>query len=507
MLRKMSACAAALTLVWCAATPVAQAQALTDGVLVKLRKEPSVKVLSNADHARSLSAATQKTLQVYNGPAPDVRLVRGDGTVSDAELAAALQEADNVEYAAPNRIKQLQAVPNDPLFAQQWYFQSEVYGAVRVQGAWDITTGSPAAPVAVVDSGVCAGHPDLAPNLLPGYDFVNHAAGSAGSDCGTTSHGTMVSGLIAAAGNNSQGIAGLNWNGRILPVRVGGQQGISDAAAIAGIRWAAGMPVIGVPDNPHPVKVINASFGAEFGGLRAEGTCREIPNSPNSSPFWAKLASDLTGKGVMLVAAAGNNRQPVAEPANCPGAIAVAALTDDGYKAEYSSFGPDVFISAPGGMGCYGEPLLCGGLLTTIGSNGYSAETTAGTSFAAPLVSGAIALMLSANSTLTPNDVKAILKETARPFPYDPSLPLCSGTASEKCNCTTDTCGAGILDVEAAVRRAYDFGPSSSQPEVLPPEVQPAEESSGGGGGAADWLALFGLLGLAAGGKRRLRKA
>lgn len=503
MLHKMSGCAAALMLVWGAAA--SQAQALSDGVLVKLRAEPSVKVLSNADHARSLSAATQKTLQVYNGPAPDVRLVRGDGTVSDAELAAALQEADNVEYAAPNRIKQLQAVPNDPLFAQQWYFQSEVYGAVRVQGAWDITTGSPAAPVAVVDSGVCAGHPDLAPNLLPGYDFVNNAAGSAGSDCGTTSHGTMVSGLIAAAGNNSQGIAGLNWNGRILPVRVGGQQGISDAAAIAGIRWAAGMPVTGVPDNPHPVKVINASFGKPFGGLRAVGTCREIPNSPNSSPFWAELASDLTGKGVMLVAAAGNDRQPVDEPANCPGAIAVAALTDDGYKAEYSSFGPDVFISAPGGGGCYGEPFgLCGGLLTTVGSNGYSAEGVTGTSFAAPLVSGTIALMLSANSTLTPDDVKAILKETARPFPYDPSLPLCSGTYSEKCNCTTDTCGAGILDTEAAVKRAQNYVPPQPEPQPQP-QPQP-EPEQGGGGGAADWLAIFGLLGLAAG-RRRARKA
>ncbi|MBQ1658187.1 MAG: S8 family serine peptidase [Rhodocyclaceae bacterium] len=538
MLRKMTVCVAALMLVWGTSFAQTQAPVLTNGVLVKLRAEPSVKVLSNADHARTLSAAVKKTLKVSNGPAPDMRLVHGDGSVSDAALAEALRQAPNVELAVPNRFNDLQALPNDPYFGEyQWYLQANDYAAIRAQGAWDITTGSPSVPVAVVDTGVRPEHPDLAPNLLPGYDFTSYEIVLGGqlyldfsldgddidpdpSDPGdfrprciglmqrTSSswHGTMVSGLIAAAGNNSQGIAGLNWNGRILPVRVGGQQGISDAAAIAGIRWAAGMPVIGVPDNPHPVKVINASFGAEFGGLRVEGTCREIPNSPNSSPFWAELASDLTGKGVMLVAAAGNNRQPVAEPANCPGAIAVAALTDDGYKAEYSSFGPDVFISAPGGMGCYGEPLLCGGLLTTVGSNGYSAETTAGTSFAAPLVSGAIALMLSANSTLTPNDVKAILKETARPFPYDPSLPLCSGTASEKCNCTTDTCGAGILDVEAAVRRAYDFGPSSSQPEVLPPEVQPAEESSGGGG-AADWLALFGLLGLAAGGKRRLRKA
>lgn len=143
MLHKMSGCAAALMLVWGAAASQAQAQALSDGVLVKLRAEPSVKVLSNADYARSLSVATKKTVKVYNGPAPEIRLVRGDGTVSDAELAAALQEADNVEFAAPNRIKQAQAVPNDPLFAQQWYLQDKDYAAIRAQGAWELRPARP----------------------------------------------------------------------------------------------------------------------------------------------------------------------------------------------------------------------------------------------------------------------------------------------------------------------------------------------------------------------------
>ncbi|MBR4876244.1 MAG: S8 family serine peptidase, partial [Rhodocyclaceae bacterium] len=496
MLHKMSGCAAALMLVWGAAA--SQAQALSDGVLVKLRAEPSVKVLSNADYARSLSAATKKTVKVYNGPAPEIRLVRGDGTVSDAELAAALQEADNVEFAAPNRIKQAQAVPNDPLFAQQWYLQSGVYGAIRAQGAWDITTGSPSVPVAVVDTGVRPDHPDLKPNLLPGYDFVDMVEGAADPgdfipgdpDHPSSWHGTKVSGLIAAAGNNSEGIAGLNWNGRIVPVRSLGKGGGTDASLIAGVRWAAGLPVTGVPDNPNPVKIINASFGKRFGDLPEKGTCRVIPGSPHSSPFWAELASELIDKGVMLVVSAGNGDQglltggggvPVSEPANCPGVIAVAAVTADGYKTEYSSFGPEVFISAPGGEGCYGvgASLSCGGLWTTTnlgttvpGGNGYSAEGVTGTSFSAPLVAGTIALMLSANPALSADDVKVILKETARPFPYDPSLPLCAGTYAEKCNCTTDTCGAGILDTEAAVKRAQNYVPP--QPESQPqPEPQP----------------------------------
>ena len=408
-------------------------------------------------------------------------------------------------------------MPNDPLFAQQWYLQDKDYAAIRAQGAWDITTGSPAVPVAVVDSGVRPDHPDLKPNLLAGYDFVDMVEGAADPgdfipgdpDHPSSWHGTKVSGLIAAAGNNSEGIAGLNWNGRIVPVRSLGKGGGTDASLIAGVRWAAGLPVTGVPDNPNPVKIINASFGLPFGDLPEKGTCRVIPGSPHSSPFWAELASELTGKGVMLVAAAGNDSQPVSEPANCPGAIAVAALTDDGYKAEYSSFGPEVFISAPGGGGCFGGPLVCGGLLTTTnlgttvpGGNGYSAEGVTGTSFSAPLVAGTIALMLSANPALSADDVKVILKETARPFPYDPSLPLCAGTYAEKCNCTTDTCGAGILDTEAAVKRAQNYVPPQPEPQ---PQPQPEPEKDGGGG-AADWLALFGLLGLAAG-RRRARKA
>ena len=120
MLRKMRVCAAALMLLWCALPLVVQAQERTNGVLVKLRAEPAVKVLSNADHARSLSAAARKSVRVENGPAPDVRLVKSaDGTISDVALAQALQDAPTVEFAAPNRLKYSQAVPNDPLFAAE----------------------------------------------------------------------------------------------------------------------------------------------------------------------------------------------------------------------------------------------------------------------------------------------------------------------------------------------------------------------------------------------------
>lgn len=507
MLRKMSACAAALTLAWCATASVAQAQERTNGVLVKLRAEASQKALSNADHARTLSAAANAPVRVQSGPAPDMRLVKSaDASVSDAALAEALQNAGDVELAVPNRFKRLHATPNDPLFTEQWYLLANDYAAVRAQGAWDLTTGSHTVPVAVIDSGVRLDHPDLTPNLLPGYNFVdmNSDASDPGYDQPLMNecndgfpwvlwHGTKVSGLIAAAGNNAQGITGLNWNGRIVPVRVTsacgrGNAGAWDSDIIGGIRWAAGLPIDGVPANPNPARVINASLGGD-------ALC-----TPEES-LYSYLASELAARSVILVASAGNESTAVSNPANCPGVIGVGSVTPEGHKSDYSNFGPEVLISAPGGEHC-DDSFPCKSLITTTNfgiyapqDNGYSSLYVRGTSFSAPLVSGAIALMLSVNPSLTLDDVKYILSATARPFPQNAALPVCGGTNTKECNCTADTCGAGILDVEAAVRFAKDY---------VAPLPMPVPDN--GGGGAADWLALFGLLGLAAG-KRRLRKA
>lgn len=516
MLGKTSKCAAALLLVWGATASPAHAQVRTNGVLVKFHESSAMKTLSNADRARSLSAVANAPLRVDNGPAPDMRLVKSaDGSQSDVALAEALAASPDVEMAAPNQLKRLHATPNDPLFAsEQWYMQANDYAAIRAQGAWDITTGAPSAPVAVVDSGVRRDHPDLAANFLPGYDFVDMSSDPTDPGdgnpldphCRATSswHGTAVSGFIAAIGNNGQGIAGLNWRGRILPVRVSGEcSGAYDSDIIAGIRWAAGLPTVaGVPDNPNPVKVINLSIGGW-------GTCREGGASP--SPYPA-LMRDLRAKGVMLVVSAGNGSSNVVdEPANCEGAIGVAAVTADGYKADYSSFAPEVMISAPGGS-CNSR--LCKTLTTTTnlgtvapGANGYTSGKE-GTSFAAPQVAGVIALMLAANPALSADEVKTILKETARPFPSNPSLYTC-GRLVQECACTTSTCGAGILDAAAAVKRAKDRVSPQPQPQPDPqPDPQPApDDDNGGGGGAADWLALMGLLGLAAGRKRLMRKA
>src|SRR5207253_11028783 len=150
--------------------------------------------------------------------------------------------------------------------------------------AWDLQVGSPGITVAVVDTGITS-HPELAGRVLPGFDFITDAGeandgtgrDNDASDPGDATgdgecapgfpgqpsswHGTFVSGLIAANTNNGAGIAGIDWNAKILPVRVLGKCGGTFDDIAAGILWAAGLPVFGAPPNAHPAKVINMSLG------------------------------------------------------------------------------------------------------------------------------------------------------------------------------------------------------------------------------------------------------
>ena len=380
--------------------------------------------------------------------------------------------------------------------AGQWYLRApdeRFRSAVNAAGAWSRSTGT-GVVVAVLDTGILPAHLDLSANLLPGRDFVSDiptandgdgwdadpsdpgdwitAAEDASGEfrgCGAEDsswHGSKVAGIIAAVTQTAQGMAGAAPGGRVLPVRVLGKCGGYDSDIQAGMRWAAGLPVPGAPPNPNPARIINMSLGSA-------GAC--------SASYQAVIA-EVTAAGAVVVAAAGNSTgRAVGTPANCPGVIAVAGLRHAGTKVGFSDLGPEITIAAPGGN-CVniapGTPCLYPILSATnagtrgplAGSSSFtdSYDISVGTSFAAPIVSATVALMLAAQPGLRPEEVRSVLRATARPFPTtgadngpdDPApVPQCqapSGVDQLQCYCSTAVCGAGMLDAAQSTRAALE---------------------------------------------------
>ena len=420
-----------------------------------------------------------------------LRAERLPGESLAQQLARVRADAE-VEFAEPDMRRYPHAVPNDPLYTGQWYLQSRVDApsAIHAEAAWDAGTGDAGVVVAVLDTGVLFDHPDLkrahlGGRVLPGYDFISNAAVAndgngrdvdasdagdwvtqqesnqgqfAGCDVTNSSwHGTRVAGIIGARTNNAEGVAGGSWSPWILPVRVLGKCGGVDSDIIEAMAWAGGIHVDGVPDNPYPAKIVNMSLGA-FGSCGAA---------------YASVLSALGARGVLVVASAGNEGGPVGAPANCPGAAAVTGLRHAGTKVGFASLGPQVAVGAPGGncVNVAGGPCLFS-IDTTYNTgtqapaaHGYTNQTNVnvGTSFAAPIVSGIVALMAGANGNLGAAQLRARLREgVTAPFPQspDPTIPMCrvptgpNDLQTSECNCTTTTCGAGMANAQGALAAA-----------------------------------------------------
>jgi serine protease len=269
-------------------------------------------------------------------------------------------------------------------------------------------------------------------------------------------HGTRVMGVLGALTNNGVGVAGMTWNPYILPVRALGKCGGYDSDIMAGMQWAAGLSVTGVPDNPYPADIINLSLGGS-------GTC-------DASTGYPDLISTLTTMSVLVVASAGNESGPVDVPGNCEGVLAVVGLRNVGTKVGYSSLGAEAGVGAPAGN-CVNTSGAClrsidttvnlG--LTTPGTNSYTSETNPnlGTSFSAPIVSGIAALMRAVNANLTPPQLIARIKSSATAFPQPAGLPVCpmlSSDGSGECACPNDgsECGAGMVNALSAVKAALN---------------------------------------------------
>lgn len=344
----------------------------------------------------------------------------------------------NIEYVEPNYRDVKNLVPNDTSYGSLWGLTTPSYG-INAPSAWNVATGA-GVTVAVIDTGIRP-HADLAANILPGYDFIadsyysndgngrdadasdpgdNVSAGFCGYGEPADSnswHGTHVAGTVAAVGNNSQGVVGVAFNAKILPVRVLGKCGGTVADITDGMMWSVGLDVAGVPSNRNPAKVLNLSLG----GYRSNGLC---------DTAYRNAITAARDRGAVVVVAAGNDGEnsQYHAPANCASAITVAATIQNGRDADYSNYGSVVDVSAPGGDGIYGSSYNIYSTLnsgtTSIGADSYA--WYAGTSMATPHVAGTAALLFSKNITLTPAQVEAAIKNTATPFPA--GCAYCAGT-------------------------------------------------------------------------------
>ena len=351
-----------------------------------------------ASHAR-LGATVKRTYSALSG----LQLVRvAEGT----PLARTMHEYrsdPNVLYAEPNYILHALALPSDPDFPQQWSLMNTgqnggTPGAdIHATQAWDITTGSPSAVVAVIDSGIDYTHPDLARNMLS-TTFCNpngtSASGGASSCYGIApvynssdpmddlGHGTHLAGIIGAVGNNGIGVSGVNWNVKLVACKFLDSTGLGTTAdAVTCLNY-----VKTLKDNGVNIVATNNSWGGGF----------------NSKALIDAITA-LQKDGILFIAAAGNDFQdndlyptyPASLP--LPNVISVGATDRNDQLPAFTNFGRhSVHLGAPGEQ-----------ILSTLPGNTYGTDT--GTSMSAPHVTGVAALLAAQDRTRDWRAIKNLL--------------------------------------------------------------------------------------------------
>lgn len=385
---------------------------LPDEVLIRFRKKAAKDGIDSCLQAAGATVKTEiQALSVFV-----LKIPQDTVGLSLARLLA----CPVTRFAEPNYLLHaLDTIPSDPGWGQQ-------YGLLRIRApqGWDLSTGSAAVTIAVVDTGVDLGHPDLSPKIVGGYDFVNGDT-VAQDDNG---HGTHVAGIAAAVSDNGTGIAGVSWGARIMPVKVldaSGNGTFADAAA--GITWAA----------DSGAQVINLSFGGTSG-----------------STVLQDAVDYAYGKGAVIVAAAGNSGSNfVLYPARYPHVIAVAATDGTDTRAGFSNYGPEVALAAPG-LSIYS---------TTRGGNyGY----LSGTSMSAPFVSGLAAILRGIPGVGSADTIAWDMESTA----------LDLGSAGRD-----PLYGYGLIQMDAALAMALSIPPSPTPTATLTPTSTYAPPAGQGG--------------------------
>lgn len=323
----------------------------------------------------------------------DVYLVQIPEDTSVEDIVEAFGRNPDVAYAQPNYLYRACLTPNDKYFEDQYALFNKgqqigwVPGSplgkpsadIKATSGWEETTGVAGVVIAVVDTGVDLTHPDLRNKVVgPGYDFINNDA-DATDDNG---HGTMVAGIAAAETDNYEGIAGVAWNAKILPVKVLNAAGTGSSSSIAnGILWAA----------DRGAQVFNLSLGA--------------PAQDNAVEDALKYAFET--KGAFIAAAAGNDNTAVYYPAAYDRYVCAVAATDyNDQRTTWSNFGAEIDVAAPGANIISTYPVAMADKFPP-----YMWQD--GTSLASAHVAGLAALIKGIKPGLTPAELMNIIRYSA----------------------------------------------------------------------------------------------
>lgn len=359
-----------------------------DQILVRFKPTISQRNISSL----IASFSSQKIKRI---PVVDVYLLQIPDGSSVEEMIYILNQNRLVEYAGPNYIARITATPNDTFFDYQYALhnsgqdigvpgspQGSARADIKATSAWEESKGIEEVVIAIIDTGVDMAHPDLNDKIVSlGYDWVNGDA-DATDDQG---HGTFVAGIAAAETNNNEGIAGVAWNCKILPLKVMDAEGEGYYSDIIDA-------IVYAVDNG--ADVINLSLGGFF-----------------DDPLMEEAVQNAVQNDVVVVAAVGPPEGypagPVTYPAAYDDCLAVAATDYDDDRAWWSNFGPEVDVAAPG------ERIISTVPTWYFGEGSIPYGFGGGTSFSCPHVAGMAALIKSEKPWLTAEQVMNVIRYSA----------------------------------------------------------------------------------------------